>query len=62
VGREVSGDHQALGERRAEFVPFPAFDVEIRTVLCSTNAIESGNAQIRRAGRARGSFPQSRPH
>jgi putative transposase len=41
----------------AEFVPFPAFDAEIRTVVCSTNAIESVNARIRRAVRARGHFP-----
>jgi transposase-like protein len=41
----------------AEFVPFLAFDVEIRTVICSTNAIESVNARLRRAVRARGHFP-----
>jgi transposase-like protein len=41
----------------AEFVPFLAFDTEIRTVVCSTNAIESVNARIRRAVRARGHFP-----
>jgi putative transposase len=41
----------------AEFVPFLAFDVEIRKVVCSTNAIESVNARIRRAVRARGHFP-----
>ena len=41
----------------AEFVPFLAFDSEIRTVVCSTNAIESVNARIRRAVRARGHFP-----
>ena len=41
----------------AEFVPFLAFDPEIRTVICSTNAIESVNARIRRAVRARGHFP-----
>ena len=29
----------------AEFVPFLAFDTEIRKVICSTNAIESVNAQ-----------------
>ncbi|MEV0006501.1 IS256 family transposase, partial [Micromonospora sp. NPDC050980] len=29
----------------AEFVPFLAFDVEIRKVICSTNAIESVNAR-----------------
>jgi putative transposase len=41
----------------AEFVPFLAFDVEVRRVVCSTNAIESLNARIRRAVRARGHFP-----
>ena len=41
----------------AEFVPFLTFDVEIRTVICTTNAIESVNARIRRAVRARGHFP-----
>jgi len=41
----------------AEFVPFLDYDVEIRRVLCSTNAIESLNARYRRAVRARGHFP-----
>ncbi len=38
-------------------VPFPAFDAEIRQVVCTTNAIESINARTRRAVRARGRFP-----
>jgi transposase-like protein len=41
----------------AEFVPFLQFDTEIRTVICTTNAIESINARIRRAVNARGHFP-----
>nr|WP_300019169.1 IS256 family transposase [Pseudonocardia sp.] len=41
----------------AEFVPFLGFDTEIRKVICSTNAIESVNARIRRAVKARGHFP-----
>ena len=41
----------------AEFVPFLDYDVEIRRVICSTNAIESINARYRRAVRARGHFP-----
>nr|BFE33929.1 IS256 family transposase [Actinomadura rugatobispora]BFE38611.1 IS256 family transposase [Actinomadura rugatobispora] len=41
----------------AEFVPFLQFDPEIRKVVCSTNAIESVNARIRRAVKARGHFP-----
>ena len=40
-----------------EFIPFLDYDVEIRTVLCSTNAIESLNARYRRAIKARGHFP-----
>jgi len=40
-----------------EFIPFLAYDVEIRKVICSTNAIESLNARYRRAVRARGHFP-----
>jgi transposase-like protein len=40
-----------------EFIPFLDYDVEIRTMICSTNAIESLNARYRRAIRARGHFP-----
>lgn len=41
----------------AEFVPFLAFDQEIRSVIYTTNAIESVNARIRKAVKARGHFP-----
>jgi putative transposase len=40
-----------------QFIPFLDYDLEIRTVLCSTNAIESLNARYRRAIKARGHFP-----
>ena len=40
-----------------QFIPFLDYDVEIRRVLCSTNAIESLNARYRRAIKARGHFP-----
>jgi putative transposase len=40
-----------------EFVPFLDYDIEIRKMICSTNAIESLNARYRRAIRARGHFP-----
>ena len=40
-----------------EFIPFLDYDLEIRIVICSTNAIESLNARYRRAVRARGHFP-----
>ena len=40
-----------------EFIPFLDYDVEIRRVLCSTNAIESLNARYRRAVNTKGHFP-----
>jgi transposase-like protein len=39
------------------FTPFLDYDVEIRKVLCSTNAIESLNARYRRAVTTKGHFP-----
>lgn len=48
----------ALWERAwAEFVPFLSFDPEVRAVIYTTNAIESINARIRKAVKARGHFP-----
>jgi len=41
----------------AEFIPFLDYDLEIRRVLSTTNAIESLNARYRRAVKARGHFP-----
>jgi putative transposase len=40
-----------------EFVPFLGFDPEIRTIIYTTNAIESLNARFRRSVKARGHFP-----
>lgn len=40
-----------------EFTPSLRFDAEIRRIVCTTNAIESVNARIRRAVKARGHFP-----
>jgi Transposase, Mutator family len=40
-----------------EFIPFLDYDLEIRKLICSTNAIESLNARYRRAVKARGHFP-----
>lgn len=40
-----------------QFIPFLDYDIEIRKVICSTNAIESLNARFRRSIRARGHFP-----
>lgn len=49
--------HRATSCRTTEFVPFLDYAVEIRRVLCSTNAIESLNARYRGAVWARGHFP-----
>ena len=40
-----------------EFIPFLDYDLEIRRILFSTNAIESLNARYRRAVTAKGHFP-----
>jgi len=36
---------------------FLDYDVELRKIICSTNAVKSLNAHYRRAVRARGHFP-----
>lgn len=41
----------------SEVTPFLQFDTEIRKIVCTTNAIESINARLRRAVNARGHFP-----
>jgi putative transposase len=41
----------------AGFVPFLEFPVELRTIVYTTNAIESLNARFRKAVRHRGHFP-----
>jgi len=47
-----------LATRLAEFIPFLDFDVEIRRILSTTNAVESLNARYRRrAVKACGHFP-----
>ena len=40
-----------------QFIPFLDYDVEIRRVMFSTNAIESLNARYRRTVTVRGHFP-----
>ena len=60
-GREVGQRYPAVIKlwRAAweEFIPFLDYDIEIRRVISSTNAIESLNARYRRAVKARGHFP-----
>jgi len=41
----------------AEFVPFLAFPIELRTIVYTTNAVESLNARFRRAVQRRTHFP-----
>ncbi len=41
----------------AEFTPFLEFPIELRTIVYTTNAIESLNARFRKAVRHRGHFP-----
>jgi len=43
-----------------EFIPFLDYNLDIRTVICSTNTIESLNARYRRPVRARGTSRPSR--
>jgi putative transposase len=58
VGQTVPGDQEAVGERLVGVCAVPGlYDVEIRKIICSTNAIESLNARYRRAVRVRGHFP-----
>jgi putative transposase len=45
VGPAVPGDHPLWENAWTEFVPFLDYNVEIRRVICSTNAIESINAR-----------------
>jgi hypothetical protein len=52
-----NGHYQALGERVGGIRAFLRFDREIRTIICTTNAIESINARLRRAVNARGHLP-----
>ncbi len=44
-----------------EFIPFLDYDLEIRTVICSTNAIESLNARYRGRSGPAGTSRPSRP-
>jgi putative transposase len=57
LGRKYPAIARLWENAWAEFVPFLAFDREIRTVICTTNAIESVNSRYRRAVNARGHFP-----
>jgi transposase-like protein len=53
----VSGDREAVVGRLGRVRTLPLFRRRDTQVICSTNAIESVNARIRRVVRARGHFP-----
>jgi putative transposase len=58
MGATLPSGDQAVGQRLERVHSVPGlYDVEIRRVICSTNAIESLNARYRRAIKARGHFP-----
>lgn len=57
LGRKYPAIGRLWENAWAEFVPFLAFDREIRKVISTTNAIESLNSRYRRAVNARGHFP-----
>ena len=58
MGHALPGDRRRCGERPGRSSSeFLAYDVEIRRVLFSTNAIESLHARYRRAVTVRGHFP-----
>lgn len=50
-----------MAQHLGEFLAFLAYDVEIRKIICTINAIASLNARYRQAVRARGHFPNERP-
>ncbi|GGV71461.1 hypothetical protein GCM10010277_83380 [Streptomyces longisporoflavus] len=51
-GRKYPAIVELWENARKEFTPFLRFDTEIRRIVCTTNAIESVNARIRRAVKA----------
>ena len=56
-GRKYPVIAQTWRRHWPEVVPFYAFPAEVRRIIYTTNAIESLNAKLRRAVRARGHFP-----
>jgi len=56
-GRKYSAIAQSWRRHWSEVIPFYAFPDDVRWIIYTTNAIESLNAKLRRAARARGHFP-----
>ena len=57
LGRKYPAIAQSWRRHWSEVIPFYAFPDEVRRIIYTTNAIESLNAKLRRAVRARGHFP-----
>ena len=60
-GRKYPAIAQSWRRNWQQVIPFFAFAPEVRTILYTTNAIESLNAQVRKAVRIRGHFPSEEP-
>jgi len=56
-GRKYPAIAQSWHRAWTEVIPFFAFPSDVRRIIYTTNAIESLNAKLRRAVRARGHFP-----
>jgi putative transposase len=56
-GRKYPGIVATWQRAWTEFVPFLAFDTEIRKIIYTTNLIESINYQLRKITKTRGHFP-----
>ncbi len=56
-GKKYPAISQSWRRNWSEVVPFFAFHDDVRRMIYTTNAIESLNAKLRRAVRARGHFP-----
>jgi putative transposase len=56
-GRKYPAIAQSWRRNWAAVIPFFAFPEDVRRIIYTTNAIESLNAKLRRAVRARGHFP-----
>jgi putative transposase len=56
-GQKYPAIAQSWRRHWSEVIPFYAFPDEVRRIIYTTNAIESLNAKLRRAVRARGHFP-----
>ena len=57
LGRALSGRDRSVARRLGGVHSLPEFPAEVRSMIYTTNSIESLNARFRRATRVRGHFP-----